>query len=142
MAEVIKTTERQLQRSTAQLVSWALRPGVIAFHVPNERERALSRKILSGLGVLPGVADWIILAPTPEWNVEELGAPCYQRCSHRSHAYAIELKTERGKQSKAQRHFQGMCEEAGVPYAVCRSLSEFADALRTWGLLRDGVEVE
>lgn len=140
MAEVIKTTERQLQRSTAQLVSWALRPGVIAFHVPNERESALSRKILSGLGVLPGVADWIILAPLhlsmmlSEVDTVQIGSV--------ARAFAIELKTERGTQSKAQLRFEGMCEDAGVPYAVCRSLSEFADALRTWGLLRDGVEVE
>lgn len=138
MAEVIKTTERQLQRSTAQLVSWALRPGVIAFHVPNERESALSRKILSGLGVLPGVADWIILAPVVFGTRFNDGTWTHKTCR----AFAVELKTERGKQSKAQIAFQGMCEQAHVPYVVCRSLSEFADALRTWGLLRDGVEVE
>jgi len=45
----------------------------------------------------------------------------------------VELKTPAGVQSQAQREWQGIMEEQGFDYAVCRSLEEVEAALRRWG---------
>lgn len=49
------------------------------------------------------------------------------------------MKAGRNQQTTAQKGFEVMCGEAGVPYRVCRSIDEVLDALREWGLLKEGV---
>ena len=43
----------------------------------------------------------------------------------------VELKTETGIQSPAQRQFEAHCIEAGLPYKLVRTLSEFQDLIAT-----------
>ena len=42
-------------------------------------------------------------------------------------AYMIELKNEKGKQSKEQKQWQSMIEFQGFPYYIVRSLEEFKE---------------
>ena len=36
----------------------------------------------------------------------------------------MEVKTEKGRQSDRQKHFQDLCEQHGIPYAVVRSVGD------------------
>lgn len=36
----------------------------------------------------------------------------------------LEVKTQKGRQSDRQVHFQEMCEKRGIPYAVVRSVDD------------------
>lgn len=128
-------TEWELQKASADVMRACLREGAFAFHVPNERESGFQRQILAAGGTMAGVADWIILAPTT------FGARCSHGClvAELGRAFAIELKAGRNQQTSAQKGFEAMCGEAHVPYRVCRSIDEVLDALREWGLLKEGV---
>lgn len=97
--------EDQFQRSTARLLRHL---GWLALHVPNERANRGEAIKLSGLGVLPGVSDWLILEP---WE-EGFGV-------------AVELKTSAGRTSAAQKRFLAAAEARGMLCAVCRSMDEF-----------------
>jgi hypothetical protein len=92
---------------------------VIWFHVPNQRMGRLTRVILSYLGVLPGVADLVII-------------DCHLRV-----AGFVEVKTAKGSLSKTQRAFRDWVLEAGHQYAVCRSLDDLIAALDDWDMSGD-----
>ena len=87
----------------------------ILFAVPNggARSKATAGK-LKAEGVVPGVADLILLVP----RIEE-------GCRYMWHALCIEMKTAKGRQSPEQMEWQKKVEEFGYRYAVCRSLDEF-----------------
>jgi hypothetical protein len=59
-------------------------------------------------GVTAGVADLLLLVPSQGY-----------------HALAIEMKTEKGRQSPDQKQWQKTVERQGYRYAVCRSLDDF-----------------
>lgn len=117
--------ESELLQQVVKALRVCLRPEATFFHVPNERESGTQRQILAACGVLPGVADLIILAPDVAYD--------YGR------AYTIEIKAGRNQQTTAQKGFEVMCQEAAVPYRVCRSIEEVTEALSDWGLLKKGV---
>jgi hypothetical protein len=48
---------------------------------------------------------------------------------HRGWIGFVELKTEIGIQSPAQRQFEAHCIEAGIPYRLVRSLQEFQELI-------------
>lgn len=128
--------ESTLQQQSAKVMRTCLREGAFAFHPRNEHESAAQRRIGASHGVMPGAADWIILAPLDvdgryEGSDRFVGA-----------AYAIELKAGRNQQTTAQKGFEIMCVEASVPYRVCRSIDEVLEALEDWSLLRPGVRAE
>jgi hypothetical protein len=50
---------------------------------------------------------------------------------HRGWVGFVELKTETGIQSPAQRQFEAHCIEAGLPYKLVRSLAEFQQLIAT-----------
>lgn len=79
----------------------------MAFHVPNggKRDKATAAK-LKAMGVMPGVADWVVLR-------------------RQRPAGLIELKTETGRQSTEQMVFQARAEEAGSDYRVVRDVREW-----------------
>ena len=89
------------------------------FAVPNggRRDRVSGAK-LKAEGVLPGVSDLILLLP---------------RGNH--HGLLIEMKTERGKQSQAQRDWQRDMVHRGYKYLVIRSIDEFIDMVTDYLLL-------
>ena len=89
------------------------------FAVPNggRRDRVSGAK-LKAEGVLPGVSDLILLLP---------------RGNH--HGLLIEMKTESGKQSQAQRDWQRDMVHRGYKYLVIRSIDEFIDMVTDYLLL-------
>lgn len=89
------------------------------FAVPNggRRDRVSGAK-LKAEGVLPGVSDLILLLPRGRY-----------------HGLLIEMKTERGKQSPAQRDWQRDMVHRGYRYIVCRSFDEFREQIDDYLLL-------
>lgn len=106
--------EQELQKSVVEYLELA-KPRCIWFHVPNGGARSKTEAaIMKGLGVKAGVADLIFL-----WK---------DRCSF------IELKTEKGRISKAQVAFMEECGEYGIGYVTCHSLEEVFFWLKTWDI--------
>lgn len=92
-------------------------PGVFAFHVANGGyRRPIEASILRGLGVRAGVPDVIAI--------------------YRSHTYALELKSDDGKLSQAQRDALNDLTLAGATTAVANGLDAAIRQLESWGLLR------
>lgn len=81
----------------------ARNPRVLVFSVPNERRAGiLERKRLRLMGMLPGVADFVIVGKdnVPVW---------------------VEFKSPKGKQTEAQKEFQADVEARGMRYYLIRS---------------------
>jgi hypothetical protein len=72
------------------------------------------RKQLAARGIKSGIPDILII--------------CY------GVAYAIELKSPSGKQSKAQKVVAAQLRMAGCSYAIARSLADVDTLLKTWGV--------
>ena len=66
-------------------------------------------------GVTAGVSDLILLY-----------------ASHGFHALCVEMKTEKGRQSPAQKQWQKAVENAGYRYEVCRSLDDFMSVVKDY----------
>lgn len=104
--------EDDLQRATAELVRRKYARRCIAFHVPNggRRNRTEAAR-LKGMGVLAGVADWIVLLPGGRFA-------------------AIELKRrDGGYLSPAQKHFRDTVEALGGAWYLARTVEEFEQAM-------------
>lgn len=82
----------------------------LLFHIPNEgnRDSKTDGAYRKALGLVSGVSDLILLIP-----------------NKLHHALCIEMKTEVGRQSDAQRLWQSKVEAQGYRYEVVRSLEEF-----------------
>jgi len=81
----------------------------LLFHVPNQltSNNAISAAILKGMGVYPGVSDFVGICPVS------------------ARFFAIEMKTPTGKQSPAQKKWENRISEFGVKYYLCSSLEDF-----------------
>ena len=100
--------ESKLQQA---MVKWfRLRhPDLMLFHIPNGGKRSpITARILKAEGVLPGVADLFLMHPNEKYN-----------------GLWIEVKTEKGRQSAHQKHFEKVSTREGYFYQVCKSLQEF-----------------
>lgn len=86
------------------------------FAVPNggRRDKVTAAK-LRDEGVLPGVADLILLQRTEHYG-----------------ALLIEMKTPTGRQSQEQREWQKWIEPEGYRYVICRSLDEFIASVENY----------
>lgn len=80
------------------------------FAVPNGGRRdGVTGARLKAEGVLPGVADMILLKP-----------------NGRYHALLIEMKTPKGRQSDTQKWWeQEVCADGEFKYVLCRGLDDF-----------------
>lgn len=112
----MKRPEQALQQSVIKYLRYAA-PKCLFFHVPNNIPRgdAKARRIggiMKSMGVLPGVADLLLF-----W---------------RGGMGAIELKSEKGKQTDSQRLFERQWVYFGGQYAICRSLDEVQRVLNEW----------
>jgi hypothetical protein len=110
-------TEAELHFQAWNLLCAFGRNDVLAFHVPNGEDR--SGKVggkLKAMGVVPGVADFIVIVG--------------------GKVHGVELKTATGRQSPAQIQFQCSLERAGGQYHVARSLDEFIGIANAIGVLR------
>lgn len=109
-------------------LQWPQYRGLL-FAVPNggARSKATAGK-LKAEGVVPGVADLILLVPRfgrvqIEGNAEEQRT--YIDTYDLNCALCIEMKTRKGYQSPEQKAWQKKVEAHGYKYAVCHSLDEF-----------------
>lgn len=115
-APTLATSEADLHRSVVGWLELALPPSAgLFFHVPNERRSEVERLYLAGLGVIPGVYDFVFLLS---------GGTCA----------VIELKAGAGSLYTVQREFQRRCDELQIPNAVARSIADVERALRSWGV--------
>lgn len=106
----VPLTERELHRDVARYLDH-VSGDLFAAHVPNGEKRSrLTAAILVGMGVKPGVADFVVMLPE-------------------SRTIWIELKAEGGSLSSAQRDFRATCERLGHAYFVCRSVIDVRSAL-------------
>lgn len=97
----------------------APRPQGAALRSPHggARSKATAGK-LKAEGVVPGVADLILLVP--QWFTTWRGQ---QGCLFAG--LCIEMKTAKGRQSPEQKAWQAIVEAKGYQYAVCRSFDDF-----------------
>ncbi len=117
-ATALRITEDQLQKSVVQYLTMVFPPNgdVLFFHVPNGGRRDIREASkFKAMGVRPGVADLIFLSP---------GA-----------THFIELKTDSGRQTPAQKDFARLVDRLGLDYQICRSIDEVSATIKTWGLL-------
>jgi hypothetical protein len=92
-------------------------PGLVWFHPPNGGKRdAREAQRLKATGVRAGVADLIFL--------------------HAGRAFALELKTPKGRATAAQIAFMDDWRAAGGEAAIVHGLDEAIDQLELWGLIR------
>ena len=71
--------------------------------------------IMKKMGLIPGVADLVLVK--------------------NGRAYFMEVKTEKGRQSKVQGIFERRAGEVGSLYAIVRSLDEAVWTMKEWGII-------
>ena len=88
----------------------------LLFAVPNGsyRNKATAGK-LKAEGVVPGVADLILLVPRNQY-----------------HGLCIEMKTEKGRQSPEQKAWQEKADANGYRYIIIRSLELFINSVENY----------
>lgn len=111
----VKALERDVQKQVVDYLRLVLPSDAILFAVPNGGyRRRIEAAILKGMGVVPGVADLILL--------------------YQGKGFAIEMKTDKGRQSSAQNAWQDAWEAAGGQYALCRGIEDIDAILARWGV--------
>lgn len=99
-------------------------PCLLWTHVPNKGGSAKDGFFKKAMGVRPGVADLIFW-----WSQHQhFSNTNLIKCG------AIELKASKGKQSSDQNKFASSFVHVGGKYAVCKSVREVHEALKSWGL--------
>ena len=94
--------------------------GVEFFHPVNESRASVAyRAKLAARGLMPGVADLILVTPPPA-------------LAGRMPA-ALEIKSDTGRASPAQRAWLARVASYGWATAVCRGLDECLEQLWAWG---------
>jgi hypothetical protein len=111
------TSEQAIQRAVCEHLRQRSASGVVWWHTPNGGRRSpVEAAIFAGLGVRAGVSDLILL--------------------RHGKAFALELKTERGRPSAAQMQFISEFRAAGGEASIANGLDEAMRLLEAWGLLR------
>jgi hypothetical protein len=111
------TSEQSIQRAVCQNLHQRGAAGLVWWHTPNGGRRSpVEASIFTGLGVKPGVADLIFL--------------------YDGRAFALELKSERGRPTAAQMQFISEFRAAGGEASIAVGLDQALRTLETWGLLR------
>ncbi len=118
-----KNHETRLQFVVVEYLHSVLPRDAVFWHCPNGGKMSSTwRKMLGGLGVLPGASDLMLV--------------------YGGRFHAIELKTEaddllgvpKTYQKPNQKAFEAQIARAGGFYAVCRSTMDVSDALTHWGI--------
>jgi hypothetical protein len=113
-----RSPEAELQRFIVQTLKLFGVDGLIYFSVPNESKRSAGMAVqLKAMGMLPGVADLVIIRPN-------------------GLAAMLECKSLTGIVSLEQHAFSLLCASNGVPYRVCRTAEEATAYLAEIGALR------
>lgn len=111
-------TELALHKNVITLLRFAAKPRVVFFHCPNGEPRsARTGAKLKAMGVLPGVADVILIGP-------------------RGLVYFLELKRRGKVPSAAQMVFRDRCMICDAPYRVVDNFEDARSQLISWDLIR------
>lgn len=106
--------EETLHRAIVAMIVAEASPGVIVFHVPNGGRRGKAEAgRLKAMGTLAGMPDLIVIANG--------------RC------HGLEIKTDRGRLSTAQKAMAVRFARAGCPFEVARSVGAARTILASWG---------
>ena len=109
--------EQAIQAAVVQHLAWRGVPNCFWFHPANGGLRtAIEAAIFRGLGVTPGVPDLILV--------------------HAGRCYGLELKSDTGRLTPAQRLTHDRLREAGALVATVYGLDEAIAQLTDWRLLR------
>lgn len=85
----------------------------LMFAIPNGGKRnAREAGIMKAEGVTAGVSDLLLLISNKKYS-----------------SLCIEMKNEKGKQTKLQKQWQEVAEKHGNKYEVCRSLDSFRETV-------------
>jgi hypothetical protein len=110
-------SEKQIQASVLQHLAWRSVPQLFWFAVPNGEWRSrVTGAILKGQGVVAGVPDLILV--------------------HAGRCFGLELKSDNGRLSDAQRETHERLRQAGAHVAVAHGLDAAIKQLTEWRLLR------
>ena len=111
------SSEQAIQRAVCQHLRQRGATGLVWWHTPNGGRRTpVEAAIFSGLAVRAGVSDLILL--------------------HDGRAFALELKTERGRPTAAQMQFLSEFRAAGGEASIADGLDKALRTLEIWGVLR------
>ena len=114
----LKTSEHSLQVTVLAYLTYNARPNINVVAIPNAARRSLRLGArMKAEGLQSGVADLCIMLPG--------GRVAW-----------LELKTDRGRQSLAQKGFEAKCKRLDHPYALARTLDEAIAALTQWKALK------
>jgi hypothetical protein len=114
----LKISEHSLQVTVLDYLTYNAKPDIFWLAIPNAARRSLSLGArMRAEGLQAGVADLCIMLPGGKvgW---------------------LELKTDRGRQSIAQKGFEAKCKRLDHPYALARTLDEAIAALTQWKALK------
>jgi hypothetical protein len=111
--------ERELHAAVARYLGVAVRPPTTWTTFPAGGGGLERGRMLARLGLRPGWPDILVLHPAEERRVIVVG---------------LELKTEIGRQSMAQRAVQEEFAAAGASYALCRSIIDVEQVLEAAGV--------
>lgn len=106
--------EQNFHKAVATLLSAALPDDVVATTFPAGGGGRLRGAILKGLGLVPGMPDWLV--------------------AHAGRTLWLELKTDVGRLSAAQKLCHERLRRAGHQVQVCRSIFDVIDALDSAGV--------
>lgn len=121
--------ERQIHTDIVQLLRLTAAPGVVFFHVANERRTTPKEgAFLKRMGVLAGVADFTLLVP---YNPHKGGTTTYPAIP----AF-LEVKRPGGRLSAAQEQFRDDVTAIGCLWGLVYSMTDAEKMLRSWGAIR------
>lgn len=107
--------ERDLHVAVIQFLSVALPAGAMTHHSPNEGKRGWkAQRDFKDLGSVTGFPDLVIF--------------------YAGRVYCLELKAPQKYLSPVQKVAHERLAKAGVPVAVCKSVTDVAMVLSDWGL--------
>ena len=114
----LKISEHSLQVTVLAYLTYRAKPDVNVIAIPNAARRSLRMGArMKAEGLQSGVADLCIMLPG--------GRVAW-----------LELKTDKGRQSIAQKGFEAKCKRLDHPYALARNLDEAITALTQWKALK------
>ena len=114
----LKISEHSLQVAVLAYLTFQAAKDINVIAIPNAARRSLRMGArMKAEGLQSGVADLCIMLPGGKvaW---------------------LELKTDRGRQSLAQKGFEAKCRRLAHPYSLARTLDEAIAALASWGALK------
>jgi hypothetical protein len=117
----VKRVEEATQIALFRHARLRLAPGAFIFHIANQGKRSVvAGRILKSAGLVPGLPD--------VWTLLSTDAGTVVRC--------IELKSDRGRLSKAQKQTIAQLQACGVQVEVAHDLDSALAHLERWKILK------